>query len=142
MTYVLDTNVVSALMRGDAEPTRRLLSMDRSRVLLPQPVIGEIEYGIARLPRSRTRTSLETRARALFVALPRAPWTDEVSARFGATKAALEREGRRLEDFDIAIAAHALAVGAAVASANVRHLGRIEGLRVEDWSVSPSAPEK
>jgi predicted nucleic acid-binding protein len=41
--------------------------------------------------------------------LLRVEWSDEVSERFGAVKAALEKKGRRIEDFDAAIAAHALA---------------------------------
>jgi predicted nucleic acid-binding protein len=59
---------------------------------------------------------------------------DEVSDRFGTAKAALERVGTRLEDFDLAVAAHALASGAVLVTANVRHLGRIPGLRIEDWA--------
>lgn len=40
--------------------------------------------------------------------LSRAPWTDEVSHTFGRVKADLEMTGARLEDFDVAVAAHAL----------------------------------
>jgi tRNA(fMet)-specific endonuclease VapC len=66
--------------------------------------------------------------------LLRAPWTDTVSEHFGAVKAALERKGRRIEDFDAAIAAHALAAGAVLVTADRDHLERVPGLRVEDWS--------
>ena len=46
----------------------------------------------------------------------------------------MERRGEPLEDFDLAIAAHALAHGAILVSANRRHMGRIDGLTVEDWA--------
>jgi predicted nucleic acid-binding protein len=46
----------------------------------------------------------------------------------------LERKGRRTEDFDAAIAAHALAAGAVLVTADRDHLERVSGLRVEDWS--------
>ena len=52
---------------------------------------------------------------------------------FGAVKADLERRGERLDDFDVAIAAHALALGAVVATRNVKHLARVRGLSVEEW---------
>jgi tRNA(fMet)-specific endonuclease VapC len=134
MSFVLDTVVVSALMRGEPAVVRRLLAVEPSEVFVPQPVVAEIRYGLARLPRSRRRARLEERARELLSALPRAAWNDEVSARFGATKADLERRGERLEDFDVAIAAHALAADATLVTANVRDLGRIRGLRIEDWT--------
>jgi tRNA(fMet)-specific endonuclease VapC len=40
----------------------------------------------------------------------------------------------RIEDFDAAIAAHALAGGATLVTSNGRHMTGIPGLRVEDWS--------
>jgi len=57
-----------------------------------------------------------------------------VSERFGAIKAALEKRGKRIEDFDAAIAAHALVEGAVLVTANLGQLTRVSGLKVEDWS--------
>ena len=66
--------------------------------------------------------------------LARASWSDEVSESFGRIKAVLEKKGQRIEDFDAAIAAHALATGAVLVTANLDHMTRIPGLTVEDWS--------
>lgn len=137
MSHVLDTNVVSALARSDPRAVRRLLALPPSQVFVPHPVVAEIRYGLERLPRSRRRTALEHRCEELFAALLRVEWTDEVSRSFGAIKADLERAGARLDDFDIAIAAHALALGAVLATANTRHLGRVPGLQLEDWTKAP-----
>ena len=63
----------------------------------------------------------------------RSPWTDAVSEQFGEIKATLERRGTRIEGFDAAIAAHALAEGAVLVTANLKHLTRVPGLTVEDW---------
>ena len=48
-------------------------------------------------------------------------------------KAALEKRGERIEDFDAAIAAHALAESAVLITSNLNHMIRIHGLKVEDW---------
>jgi predicted nucleic acid-binding protein len=48
--YVLDTNAVSALMKGSAAYVERLASHEPADVTIPQPVIAEIAYGIERLP--------------------------------------------------------------------------------------------
>ena len=133
MRYVLDTTVASALMRAEPGPSSRLLALRPSDVLLPQPTVAEIRYGLARLPRSRRKRELEQRLVTLLSALPRADWSDEVSRAFGALKADLERRGERVDDFDLAIAAHAIALDAAVVTRNTRHFVRIRSLRVEDW---------
>jgi tRNA(fMet)-specific endonuclease VapC len=52
---------------------------------------------------------------------------------FGRITTILERRGTRIEDFDAAIAAHALAADATLVT-NLGHMVRIPGLRVEDWS--------
>ena len=66
--------------------------------------------------------------------LPRAEWTDAVSQALGRIKATLERRGTRIEDFDAAIAAHALALDATLVTAGLDHMTRVARLRVEDWS--------
>jgi predicted nucleic acid-binding protein len=44
-----------------------------------------------------------------------------------------EKRGARLDDFDLAIAAHALAFDANLVSANRKHMARIPGLKLESW---------
>lgn len=134
MRYVLDTNVVAALMKGDPTVVSRLRAANKTAVYLPQPVAAEIAFGLARLPSSRRRARLDEAWRALSAEIPRLPWTDEASEAFGRIKAALERNGRPLDDFDVAIAAHAVAQGASLVTFNGRHMGRIPTLSLEDWS--------
>lgn len=131
--YVLDTNAVSALMKGGAAAVERLAATDPAHVSVPQPVLAEIAFGIERLPPSKRRTSLQTRFDLICAELPRADWTDAVSQTYGRIKARLQRHGIRIEDFDVAIAAHALSANAMLVTANLDHMHRIEGLRIEDW---------
>jgi tRNA(fMet)-specific endonuclease VapC len=65
--------------------------------------------------------------------MARCDWTDDVSRVFGEIKSDLERGGSRLEDFDIAVAAHARAIDGTLVSDNAEHMSRIEGLRYESW---------
>jgi len=132
--YVLDTNAVSLLMKGDPAVIARLKQLARTDVCLPQPVIAEIEYGLQRLGRSKRRDSLASRFELLKRELSRASWSDEVSEAFGTIKAALERRGARIEDFDAAVAAHALAEECVLVTANMKHMARVAGLTIEDWS--------
>jgi tRNA(fMet)-specific endonuclease VapC len=132
--YVLDTNAVSALMKGDRASVARLQAASREDVAVPQPVLAEIAYGIERLPRSARRARLRRRYALIRDEIPRCPWTDAVSESFGTIKADLERRGERIEDFDVAIAAHAVAHGAVLVTANLGHMSRVAGLEVQDWA--------
>jgi tRNA(fMet)-specific endonuclease VapC len=131
--YILDTNTLSFLMRGDPSVTRQLVARSRTDVLLPQPVVAEIEYGLSRLPRSRKRDGLRKHFDLFLEELRRAEWTDEVSRAFGRAKAGLERQGVRIEDFDVAVAAHALAYEGILVTDNVEHMSRVKGLEIDNW---------
>jgi tRNA(fMet)-specific endonuclease VapC len=134
LKYVLDTNAISALMKGDAAVLSRLQRVSKELVGVPQPAMGEIAYGIERLPRSKRKDVLRARFELVRSELARVEWTDAVTDAFGEIKANLERKGTRIEDFDAAIAAHAVAVGAVLVTANVDDMVRVPRLTVEDWS--------
>jgi len=134
VTFVLDTNAFSALMKGDPLVLAKLKQKSKGEVVVPQPVLAEIAYGLERLPKSKRKEALQERFDLLRAELARSNWLDDVSASFGSIKATLERRGQRIEDFDIAIAAHALARGEVLVTANLDHMTRISGLTVEDWS--------
>jgi tRNA(fMet)-specific endonuclease VapC len=132
--FLLDTNAVSELMKGTPAVVDRLAATDRTEVAVPQPVVAEIAFGIERLPRSKRRTELQARFDLVCAEIARPEWTDAVSQAYGRIQAILERRGRRIEDFDAAIAAHALAFDATLVTANLDHMTRIPGLRIEDWN--------
>ena len=87
MIYVLDTNAVSALMKGTTAVVERLTATEPANVAVPQPVIAEIAYGIKRLPHSKRRTALQARFDLVCAELPREEWTDTVSDTYGRIKA-------------------------------------------------------
>src|SRR5580700_7450255 len=101
-------------MRAETGPSSRLLQKAPADVLLPPPAVAEIRYGLARLPSSRRKRELERRLLTLLAAVARVEWSDEVSRSFGELKAELERRGERVDDFDVSIAAHAIACDATV----------------------------
>jgi tRNA(fMet)-specific endonuclease VapC len=126
-------------MKGAPAVVDRLAATEPGDVGIPQPVVAEIAYGIERLPRSKRRRTLQGRFDLICSELQRVEWTDAVSHTYGRIRASLERRGTRIEDFDAAIAAHALALGATLVTSNVDHLARVPGLRVEDWDEPRSA---
>ena len=135
MITLLDTNVVSALMHRLQGSLDRLRQTEPRDVVLCSPVAAEIQYGLSRLEEgSRRRRLLTTEYARLRESVAWADWTEQAATEFGYHKAALERQGQPIEDMDLAIGSIALVLGARVATFNTRHLARMQGVLVDDWS--------
>lgn len=96
-------------MKGLPAVAARLAAIPRADVGISQLTVAEIEFGLHYLPASRRRRMLREQWEVIASELIRLPWDDRVSRVFGERKARLERAGKRLNDFDLAIASHAIA---------------------------------
>jgi tRNA(fMet)-specific endonuclease VapC len=128
---VLDTDVVSNLMRPrpSAQLVRRLAEIDASEQATTAITIGELAYGA----QHAARPELYERAVGLLSGVCVLPFDRDVAERYGGIRHELEREGRRLPDPDLRIAATALVHGAVLVTGNLRHFERVPGLGCEDW---------
>lgn len=134
MTVVLDTSALSACMRRLPQALARMRGLAPDDLVLSSPVAAEIRFGLERLVAgSRRRRLLEAEYGRIRAVVRWADWTEAAAELFGVHKAALVARGQLVEDMDVAVASVALSLGAAVATANVRHFQRFEGLTVEDW---------
>jgi tRNA(fMet)-specific endonuclease VapC len=131
LKYVLDTNMVSALMKGAPTVAARLERTHPEDISISQVTVAEIEFGLRALPASKRRTLLRQQWRAIGAELHRLPWDDAVSRAFGERKARLERSGTRISDFDLAIAAHAIALDLIVVTADAAF--EYAGVHRENW---------
>lgn len=121
-------------MRANPRTLAELRQRSPQDVLISQPVIAEISFGLKRLAKSKRKTVLEQRWQLYKKSLLCAAWTDAVSESFSDIKAALYKRGKPVEDFDIAIAAHAIAHSLRLVTNNTKHMKRIKGLTLDDWS--------
>lgn len=117
---VVDTNVISELMRGEPHPAVLAWVAAQPRALLYTTHVNQAEilYGIAALPEGRRRMALAAAAEAMFAEdfagriLP----LEAAAARYPNIVLARRRAGNPIEKFDALIAAIALAAGAEVAT--------------------------
>jgi predicted nucleic acid-binding protein len=130
LTYLLDTNVISALMRADARMASwlSLIGAD-DRVAICTIGRGEILFGLERLAPGRRRTDLEAKAGKLFAALPCEPIPAAAGDRYAEVKISQQRRGLPLDENDLWIAATALAMDATLVSRD-SDFQAIEGIAV------------
>ena len=151
MTYLLDTDTVIQLMRGlkitEARSVRQeqrqamgLRIFDHARrresagheVALSAVTVAELEFG--------TRKSVDYAREMEVVHRVLTPFTlldfdaRDCASRYGEIRHALEMAGKAIGSLDTLIAAHALAAGATLVTANTKEFARVPGLTVENWT--------
>jgi len=135
---VLDTNVLSALMRTKPEPVvvEWLDRQPADSVWLTSITVFEARFGLALLPKGRRRTGLERAFdRVLTEDLSSRVLTlDEMAAATAAQLAAdRQRAGRIVDLRDTLIAGIAQARRATIATRNTRHFDGLDVPIVDPW---------
>ena len=134
MLYILDTNVVSALMNANPRVIAHLQALSsQDRAAICSTVRGEILFGIERMPLGRRREELYSKASRVFGILPCEPLPCDAANQYAVIKTELQRHGRGLEDNDLWIAATALSMDSILVTRD-SDFRRIRGLTVEDWT--------
>ena len=111
--YLLDTNIVSYIIKGHTAVRRRLVGVPMYELAISAVTEGELRYGVARLPSAaRLNTMVEE---------------------YGRVRSALERAGGALGNLDTMIAAHALATGSVLVTHD-KAFARVKGLKIVDWT--------
>ena len=122
---MLDTNIVSDLVRNPQGPVAgRVREVGGERLRTSAIVAAELRYGAEKAGRGRLFKQIETVLGAIEIA----PFDASAAIAYGALRARLERMGRTIGGNDMLIAAHAIALGDTIVTANEREFARIEGL--------------
>ena len=134
MRYLLDTNIVSDLVRNpQGQVAQRIRRVGEQWVCTSIIVASELRYGAAKRQSPRLTTQLD----AVLGALEVVPFESPADATYGALRARLEGAGRPIGGNDLLIAAHALALGYTMVSDKEREFARIPGLPHENWLRKP-----
>ncbi len=136
---VLDSNVISELMRAEPHPKVLAWVAAQPRALLYTTRINQAEvlYGIAALPEGRRRGALASAAVAIFdedMAGRILSFGAAAAAHYAGVVAARRRAGRPIEGFDALIAATARAAGASVATRDTAGFADCGLALIDPWT--------
>lgn len=92
--------------------------------------LGELVYGATKAGSARLADRVRQGVREALEVLPFDAPSAEV---YGALRASLEADGKRLAEPDLWIASIALAYDLVLVTGNTRHFARIRDLALEDW---------
>ena len=135
MTFLLDTNAISDLMREDARTLAHLATISATdRVVICTIVRGEILHGLSRLPAGKRKAELEAKASGLLAVIPCEAIAMSAAEHYARIKLIRQKLGLSIDENDLWIAATAMDLNADLVSRD-GDVARIPGLRVHDWTI-------
>jgi predicted nucleic acid-binding protein len=130
VTYLLDTNAISGLMRGDPHIEHWMSTLfPADRVVTCAVVRGEILFGIARVPVGKRRTELQQTGHRFLDTFYCEPIPESAGDYYATVKQSRQTRGLTLDENDLWIAATALALSAALVTRDQDFNG-IDGLPI------------
>ncbi|AUB83154.1 type II toxin-antitoxin system VapC family toxin [Candidatus Thiodictyon syntrophicum] len=130
LRYLLDTNILSALIRQPQGPVAAMLARRGYGTVCTSIVVAaELCFGARKLGSS----VLTRKVDELLASLPVLPLEAGVDETYAQSRLQLERAGTPIGPNDLPIAAHALDLGLTLVTDNVDEFTRVSRLRVENW---------
>lgn len=130
MRYLLDTNIVSDLIRNpQGRVAQHIRKVGEAQVCTSIIVAAELRYGATKKGSPRLTAQLA----AVLGALDVLPFEAPADTAYGLLRARFEQAGRPIGGNDLLIAAQAIALGYAIVTDNEREFARIDDLPRENW---------
>jgi tRNA(fMet)-specific endonuclease VapC len=130
MRYLLDTNVVSDLVRNpQGTVAQHIRKIGEAQVCTSIIVAAELRYGAVKKRSPRLSAQLE----AVLGALEVLPLEAPADVAYGVLRAQLEQAGMPIGANDLLIAAQAIALDCTIVTDNEKEFAHIENLPRENW---------
>ena len=130
MRYLLDTNIVSDLVRNpQGRIAQHIRKIGEGQVCTSIIVAAELRYGAAKKQSVRLMAQLQ----AVLGAIEVLPLEAPADTTYGALRARLEKAGRPIGANDLLIAAQTLALGYTIVTDNEKEFAQIKDLPRENW---------
>lgn len=130
MRYLLDTNIISDLVRNpQGRAARHVARVGDLNVCTSIVVAAELRFGAIKKDSPRLTTQIETVLDVVDIL----PLESPVDREYGRLRARLEREGQPIGGNDLLIAAQSIALGVTLVTDNLSEFSRIAELSCENW---------
>lgn len=140
MRYLLDTNIVSDLVRNpQGKVARQVRRVGEKQVCTSIIVAAELRYAADKKRAAKKGSPrLSSQLDAVLGVLEVLPFETPADTSYGLLRTRLEQAGtpvgaNDLVNNDLLIAAQALALGYVIVTDNEREFSRVKGLRLQNW---------
>ena len=132
--YVLDTNVLSELMRERPNVAlETTLRQRRKACAIPAPVIDELQFGVSRIAAGERQKMYQAWLEALMADFPIIPLDGLCAQWHGRERARLTTLGKPPSLFDGLIASTAVVNELVLVTHNTADFERFSDIKLQDW---------
>ncbi|WP_019520112.1 type II toxin-antitoxin system tRNA(fMet)-specific endonuclease VapC [Faucicola boevrei] len=133
MTYMLDTNICIYAMKNKPLMVRERFNFFQNQLCISSVILMELAVGAEKsMYKEKAFKALDIFKDSLTVL----EFDDNASYHTANIKATLEKQGTPIGAYDTMIAGHARSLGLIVVTNNEKELKRVDGLRVENWTLN------
>ena len=130
MTWLLDTNVCIAAMRGNPQVMQKLEAVAPTDCGISTVTLYELFSGVERCRHPHTeRRKVECFAAPLHLL----PFDADAAAQTARIRWHLEKAGNLIGPYDLMLAGQALSLGVTLVTHNTGEFQRVPGLTLADW---------
>jgi predicted nucleic acid-binding protein len=129
--YLLDTDTIIYILKGNDVVKKNLQCHIEDPMKISIITLMELYYGAHKSGKVAGNLAKVKRLETEFEIISTSKESAEI---FGLLKATREKSGKRLDDFDLIIAACAMTHNLTLVTNNVAHFKRIEGLKLTNWN--------
>ncbi|SEP77980.1 type II toxin-antitoxin system VapC family toxin [Neolewinella agarilytica] len=128
--YLLDTNICIFILQQKFFVREKVISVGIINCFVSAITIAELTFGAYQSNDYESHKNDAQRIMSLATVLP---ILDSLNT-YGKEKARFRKDGNLIPEFDLLIATTALHHGMTLVSNNTKHMSRIEGLMLENWT--------
>jgi len=133
LIYMLDTDIcIYIIKRKPPNVLKHLESIEPGQLSMSAITFAELMNGAKKSQRVKANVS---RLNALGEILEICSFDQQAAVAYGDVRSSLEKRGEVIGPHDLLIAAHALSLDRTLITNNEREFKRVEGLKVDNWSV-------
>lgn len=129
--YLLDTDICIHLLKGKFDLRNKIEIIGIDNCCISEITIAELTYGAFNSTNFEKHIKEISQIEQLFPVIP----IYDSLRKFGEEKARLRKIGSLLPDFDLLIATSAVYHGFTLVSNNVKHMQRVDGVILENWTL-------
>ena len=129
MSYMLDTDTCSYVIRRRPAEIAARFARHAEDLCVSIMTAAELRFGAEK----SGRAGLVRLVEEFLARLDVFDWGSGASRHYARIRVVLEKRGTPLGNMDLLIAAHALDRGAVLVTSNVKHFGKVPGIKLETW---------
>lgn len=129
-SYLLDTNICIYYLKGMFALDKVIQRVGSVNCFISEVTVAELKFGIEN---SKTPELIRPLVEALIPQFTITPIFDSLDI-YAKEKSRLRKTGFLIDDFDLIIGATAIHHGMILVTNNTKHLNRLSGIQIEDWT--------